>query len=81
MRTEDGVDMLGPPNILPLRKGKDEKGVPWDYYEMINPITLYTINRFNTTNHAGCPLVLLEVVPATGGTYSDLQNNDMNDTV
>lgn len=81
MRTENGVDMLGPPNILPLKVGKDSAGVAYDYYEMINPITTYTINRFNTTNHNGCPLASIELVPITGGSNQDFLNNDGNDTV
>ena len=79
--TKISTDMLGPPNLLPLKTGADEKGNPWDYYEMINPNTTYTINRFNTTNHGGCPLVKLEIVPIAAGSASDLLNNVGNDTV
>lgn len=83
IRTTKGVDYPGPPDILPLRIGKDANGVAWDYYEMINPETNYAIDRFNVTNPLGCPLELLEVVPTNlpGSSAADYLNNDGTDSV
>lgn len=88
IRTVNGIDEPGPPHILPLRAGKDANGVPWDYYEMINPQTTYTIDQFNVTNPArgsnpGCPLEKLEIVPTSlpGASATDYQNNDGTDSV
>lgn len=47
---------------------------------MINPVTTYSINRFNVTNN-GCPLEKLEVVPIVGSSANDYLNNDGTDSV
>lgn len=83
INTESGTEVPGPPNILPFREGNDEFGVPYDFYEMINPETHYILPQFNVSNSAGCPLIKLEIVPTDlpGSSPDDYLNNDKNASV
>lgn len=82
IQTVNEVDVPGAPELLPLRTGTDEFGAPYDFYEMINPITEYSLNNFKVSNPDGCPLISLELVPATyGSSPADWENNDKNASV
>ena len=46
-----------------------------DYFEMINPLTIYTIANFILTNN-NCPITELSIEPVLGGTIDDYTSTD-----